>query len=491
MTDTPANPATPAPNRRTVLAGLGGIPLALGAAAPAGHGPRPATAPGDTARGSRRAPATTLLRGAELLLTMDPSVGDGPLGTLHRADILMRHGRIAAVGRRLPAAPGTRVVDVSGRIVLPGFVDIHNHLWQSSIRGGCSGQDLYGWLAACNRTTLARIAARDMYRFVRLAALDALQAGVTTVVDWVHPIPYETGAHYVRALADSGIRFVYAMMPPASGTGPAGRDGPAGHVTRVKRDLLDPLPLASLQIAAHAGMATVDTLRQYGALARDLGVMLNSHVLEHRGDRADDPIRALRLAGALGPGLLMNHAIHLTDDEIALVAEHEVRVAHCPLSNMRLASGIIRLPALHARGVRTGLGHDGGTNDTSDMFGVMKAAVGLQRALHQDPAVHPTIPDVLRMATLGGAECVGLADRVGSLTPGKRADVVVLDPGTLNFAPRIDWTSQIVLNGQPPNVSHVFVDGHLRKADGRLVDTDTDAVVREAEDAADRVRDIL
>ncbi|MER7110493.1 amidohydrolase family protein [Streptomyces sp. NPDC000229] len=462
---------SPEPSRRRVLAGLSSIPLAMGAPPP-GDRSRPDDGP------ERSRP--TLLRGAELLLTMDPQVGEGPLGILRHADVLMRRGRIAAVGRRLRARPGERVVDVSGRIVLPGFVDIHNHLWQSSIRGGCGGQDLYGWLASCNSATLARIDAQDMYRFVRLAALDALQAGVTTVVDWVHPIPYETSEHYIRALDDSGLRFVYAMMQTTAN---------ADLVPRVKKELLDPLPLASAQVSTHAGMATVDRLRRFGELARDLGVMLNSHVLEHRTDRGDDPIGALRLAGALGPDLLMNHAIHLTDDEIALAAEHQVRVAHCPLSNMRLASGVIRLPALHAHGVKVGLGHDGGTNDTSDMFSVMKAAVGLQRAVHQDPEVHPTIPAVLRMATLGGAECVGMADRIGSLTPGKCADVVVLDPGTLNFAPRFDWIGQIVLNGQPPNVSHVFVDGRMRKAHGTLLDVDTDTVVREAEIAAAHVRD--
>lgn len=164
------------------------------------------------------------------------------------------------------------------------------------------------------------------------------------------------------------------------------------------------------------------------------------------------------------------------------------RVAHCPLSSMRLASGIAPLPALHRHGVRAGLGHDGGTNDTSDMFHVMKAAVGLQRARHEDAGIHPTIPAVLRMATLAGAECIGMADRIGSLTPGKRADVVVLDPGTLNFAPRFGWTSQIVLNGQPPNVSEVFVDGRLRKERGELVQVDTARVVREAERAAANLR---
>ncbi|MFH8365844.1 amidohydrolase family protein [Streptomyces sp. NPDC018031] len=462
----------PAPSRRTLLAGIGSVPLAMGATAAA---PRPGT--GTAAAG--RAP-TTLLRGAELVLTMDPALGEGDLGLLERADVLMRDGKIAAVGRRLSAPPGARVVDVAGMLVLPGFVDLHNHLWQSSIRGGCATQDLYGWLGGCNRVTLPKIGPKDMYRFVRLAALDALQAGVTTLVDWVHPIPFATSEQYIRALDHSGLRFVYAMAQGIEDL---------DLIPRVKKELLDPLPLASAQVSVHAGMPAVNQLRRFHEVARDLGVMLNSHVLEHRDDRAQDPIRSLRTVGAFGPDLLMNHAIHLTDEELDLVAGHDVRVAHCPLSNMRLASGIIRLPELHRRGVKAGLGHDGGTNDTSDMFNVMKAAVGLQRALHQDAEVHPTIPAVLRMATLGGAECVHLADQVGSLTPGKRADVVVLDPGTLNFAPRFDWVSQIVLNGQPPNVSRVYVDGRVRKARGELVDVDTAEVVREAELAAAHVRE--
>ncbi|MEU9503600.1 amidohydrolase family protein [Streptomyces sp. NPDC048196] len=462
-------------SRRRVLAGIGGVPLAAAAGVPARGRERPGRPV--EAPGGRR---TTLLRGADLVLTMDPALGDGPLGTLENGvDVLLKDGTIAAVGRRLDAPAGARIMDAGGKLVLPGFVDLHNHLWQSSIRGGCSTQDLYGWLAGCNRATLPKIDPQDMYRFVHLAALDALQAGVTTLVDWVHPIPYDTGERYVRALDDAGLRFVYAATQGAADL---------DLIPRVKKDLLDPLPLASAQVSVHAGMSARKELRQFHELARDLGVMLNSHVLEHRDDRKDDPIRALREAGAFGPDLLMNHAIHLTDEEIALTGAHDVRVAHCPLSNMRLASGIMPLPALHRHGVRAGLGHDGGTNDTSDMFNVMKAAVGLQRARHEDASVHPTIPAVLRMATLGGAECIGLADRVGSLTPGKRADVVVLDPGTLNFAPRFDWTSQIVLNGQPPNVSEVFVDGHLRKHRGRLIHVDPTHVVHEAERAAARVR---
>lgn len=463
------SPTPGAPTRRGVLGGLGmaaAAPLVLGAGRS-----RP--------RGRTPSGQAVILRNAALVLTMDPALGDGPLGTVEHADVHMRNGAIAAVGRRLPTPPGTQVIDAAGQLVMPGFVDVHTHLWQSSMRGGCADRDLFGWLADCNRATFSRITPADMYRFVRLGALDSVQSGVTTLVDWVDALPYDTTVQYVRALAETGVRFTYAMFQ-------AERE--AALITRTKKELIDPLPLASAQVATHAARAIRGLNRLHWEIARDLGIMLNSHVLERAEQRADDPIGTLTDIGALGPQLFMNHAIHLTDDEIAAVAAHDVRVAHCPLSNMRLASGIMRLPDLGRRGVKAGLGQDGGTNDTSDFFGLMKAAIGLQRTRALDPSVFPQVHDVLRLATLGGAEAIGMADTVGSLSPGKRADVIVIDPAALNFAPRFDWINQIVFNGRPENVRAVFVDGRPLKLNGRLVDIDTDGVVREAESAAARLR---
>jgi 5-methylthioadenosine/S-adenosylhomocysteine deaminase len=167
-----------------------------------------------------------------------------------------------------------------------------------------------------------------------------------------------------------------------------------------------------------------------------------------------------------------------------------VRVAHNPLSNMRLASGVIRLPEMHARNMTVGLGLDGGTNDTSDMFNDMRAAVGLQRATAADPTRYPQPADVLRMATLGGAEALGLADSVGSLTPGKQADVQVIDPQDPNFAPKVDWVSQLVFNGQPANIDWVFVAGVALKQNGKVIGNTGEAVA-DAQAAADHVQELL
>ncbi|SMD26798.1 Amidohydrolase family protein [Kibdelosporangium aridum] len=217
---------------------------------------------------------------------------------------------------------------------------------------------------------------------------------------------------------------------------------------------------------------------------------LNVHLLESKADPATDQMGVLRRAGALRPGLLANHVVHATDAELDELATHDVRIAHNPLSNMRLASGVARVPEMKARTMKFGLGLDGGTNDTSDMFNNMRAAVGLQRAQSTDPARYPTPADALRMATLGGAEVLGLEEEIGSLTPGKKADLQVIDTQALNFAPKVDWASQVVFNAQPVNVQWVFVNGVPLKKDGKVTG-DNGRVIADAQAAADRVREYL
>jgi 5-methylthioadenosine/S-adenosylhomocysteine deaminase len=158
---------------------------------------------------------------------------------------------------------------------------------------------------------------------------------------------------------------------------------------------------------------------------------------------------------------------------------------------MRLASGIIRYPDIQAARIRIGLGLDGGTNDTTDMFNNMRAAVGLQRATSLDPSESPTVAEVLRAATLGGAEALDMESRIGSLTPGKQADVIVLEPRTLNFAPQMQRVNQIVFNGQPQNVAWVFVAGRVLKEKGKLKGVDVGQLIKAAQAATDHIAPFL
>jgi len=438
----------------------------------------------DLARAAEAATPTsprTLIRNAALIITMDPKLGEGPLGTLADADVLIAGDTILSVGKQL-SPPNATIVDATGNIVLPGFVDLHNHLVQSIIRGGCPNHDLNAWLHECALPAYQVLTPEDVYAAVRLSTLDLLGTGVTTVVDWAGGLKFEVSHEYVRALTESGMRFVYAPTP---------RKEEVDVLKKLYNGLIKPNPLATLQLAGASGMQHLTALTEAVRLAQELGVALNVHLLENIRQREGEPIRSLKQSGALAlrGHLLVNHAIHLTDEEIALLANYDVRISHNPLSNMRLASGIARLPDLHASGLKIGLGLDGSTNDTSDMFSDMRAAVGLQRVKSLQAGVYPTVRDVIRMATLGGAEALGMGDQIGSLTPGKKADLIVIDPAAANFAPRFDWIGQLVFNTQPANITFVFVNGVALKAHGEFVRVAEKEAVKAGELAAARLRE--
>ncbi|MCA1836345.1 MAG: amidohydrolase family protein [Actinobacteria bacterium] len=424
-----------------------------------------------------------LIRNASLVLTMDPKLGEGPLGRFQDVDVLIDGDRIGVVGKHLPAG-GAMVLDGHGKIVMPGFVDVHNHLWQTLIRGCATDQELNGWLRGCVLPLYSSpISSADGYAGARLGTLDVISSGVTTVTDWSHAFNADFARGNLRALQDSRLRFVFvygANRQPAT----------LAEIRRVKRESIDRDPLAHLEIGVHPTAANYDNTVAAQQLAEELGVPLNVHLHESPADPATGQLDALRRAGALRAGLVTDHTIQMTDAELDELAAHDGRVAHNPLSNMRLASGIARLPDMRARNMKIGLGLDGGTDDGSDMFADMKAAVGLQRAVSHDPARFPTPSDVLRMATLGGAEVLGLDAAIGSITPGKQADVQLINPGALDFAPRLDWVSQLVFNGQPANVEWVFVAGRALKRDGRVVG-DQARVIADAQAASDRIQKVL
>jgi 5-methylthioadenosine/S-adenosylhomocysteine deaminase len=192
------------------------------------------------------APSKTLLRNAALILTMDPRVGTGDLGIIQGADILLDGDKIASVGKNL-SGRGTQIVDATGKIVMPGFVDVHNHLWQSLIRGCGANKDLIGWLDTCVfplHDPAITPTETEVYAGVRLSTLDLIATGVTTTVDWSHAFTPQFVRGNIRALSDSRLRFVFAYF---------GRPDPAiiADMRLVKRRLLDPNPRATFQVASH------------------------------------------------------------------------------------------------------------------------------------------------------------------------------------------------------------------------------------------------
>jgi 5-methylthioadenosine/S-adenosylhomocysteine deaminase len=431
-----------------------------------------------------------LIRNASLVLTMDPNLGAGGiLGQLENADVLIVGNRITAVGANLAGPDGVRIIDGRGMIVMPGFVDTHDHTLQSLIRGCAADADVVDWLVRCPGGIRAAVPTEDeIYAAVRLSTAGLIDTGVTTVVDWPGLFDTPVVRGNVRALVDSQMRFAIAVF----GFTLDGSDL-AATVSAIKHEFIDPNPLATIQVATHPAPFFATHVVRATEAALSLGLKLHVHLLENSANVAENPLQVLQTAGAfaLGRDLHAAHVVHASDADIATLASLQASVAHNPLSNMRLASGIMRYPELQNAGIRIGLGLDGGTNDTTDMFNNMRAAVGLQRVKSLNALGSPTIAEVLRAATLGGAEVLDMDSQIGSLTPGKQADVIVIDPRTINFAPSLSLVNQLITNGQPQNVKYVFVAGRPLKSNGELVGVNVKKVIKNAQIAADRIAPFL
>jgi len=242
--------------------------------------------PGDAFDGSGR----VLIRNASLVLTMDPA-----LGRLADSDVLIEGAKIKAVGKGLDAR-GARVIDGRGRIVLPGFVDTHNHLWQSLIRGCAADDNVDGWLGRCVLPLYgAPVTGQDAYAGARLSTVDLVGTGVTTVTDWSHAFNTGFADGNLRALADSKMRFVFSYGASAD---PAAQEA----VRTAKKRFIDSNPLAHLEVGSHPSLGNFSNLDASEKLSRELGVPLNVHLLESKNDAATGQMDALRKADALQPG---------------------------------------------------------------------------------------------------------------------------------------------------------------------------------------------
>jgi len=386
-------------------------------------------------------------------------------------DLLIEDGRIAAVGAGLAAlhagAPDIEVLDGSSRVVLPGFGDTHRHLWGTGLRGLTADSDLGSYLQLVLGQLAPRFSAQDVYAGTYFGALECLDAGVTTVQDFAH-IMYspEHADAAVSALAAAGVRAMFGYGYPVF-------DAEARNLADVRRvrDRFFPTDDGLLTMAlspSGPSYAPIEVVREDWELARELDIPITVHV--GAGPVAERPIRTLERAGLLAAGTVYVHGNTLPDDELRLIAASGGAVAIAPAVEAQMGHGAPMIGRLRAAGVGLGLGADVVTATAGDMFTLMRAALVTGQL---GRGSRPTTADVLRAATLGGAETLGLADRIGSLRPGKRADLVVLRADAPNLVPlRHDPVGAVVSSAHAGNVDTVIVDGRVVKRHGALVATD-------------------
>jgi len=412
--------------------------------------------------------------------------------------VLVDGRTITAVGPyeevRRRAGRGCDVLDFGPAIIMPGLVNAHTHLMLTVLRGVEDDLTLFPWLASGVLGPEEILDDRDFYFSALLGCLEATRSGTTCLAD---ACPRDVG---LRAMAEAGVRGTAYLEV---------FEGERGPEEAVEEALKSALRMAGeapervrVGVSPHSPYANSrETLRLTAMRAREEGLPICLHLAETkaeldfflegsgelalvakelglrvRGGLGKTPTRYLHELGLLGPDVLLAHAIYLTEEDMSLIAGAGSPVAHCPKSNAKLGSGVARVPEMLSSGVKVSLGTDSAaSNNKLDMFEEMRAAVLIQRAVRADAPVL-TAEEALRMATLGGAEALGLSDLVGSLEPGKRADVTVVELRE-GLVPTYDPVSTLVYCADGSDVVFTMVDGEVLYERGRFYKLDADRVL--------------
>lgn len=461
-------------HRRAVLGGAAAAAGALGAGAVAspavagrGHGSGPDHGGG---------PREYVLTGG-YVLSMDPAVGD-----LDGGDVHVRNGQIIAVGQGVRTrAPR---IDARGMVVMPGLVDTHWHLWTTLFRSMSSSSPATAYFAL-NVANGVRALPSDLYQGARLALVDALNTGVTTVNDWSHNLrtPDHADAN-LQAHREIGLRGRFSYGTPQGYPGTSVID--LADIARVKRDWFDSgrVPLMHLGLAGRPpGLVGEAVFRPEYDTARGLGLPVSYHANSTRAQGALEMVRQLSEQAMLGPDTQLIHALYTTPAERAAIRDTGASVSISPMSELLIGYGLSPVKDMVDSEVLLTLSVDTmSLVGSADMWAVMRLTTGLHRGVaEQELSINTR--RVLQMATLDGARSLGLGDVTGSLTPGKRADVVMVRRHDIATAPVIDVANTLALAAGAENVDTVIVDGRFRKRGGRLLGIDTERVVRSTEQA--------
>src|SRR5438067_7730249 len=432
----------------------------------------------------------TVIRGG-FVLSLDPEIGEIPAG-----DVLVEDGKIAAVGRDLEAGDA-EVVDASGTIVIPGFVDTHRHTWQTPVRGVLACCTLDHYFAVMLGSVGGHYRPEDVYIGNLMGALEALNAGVTTLLDWSHiSNTPDHSDEAIRGLQDSGIRAVYAHGVPTGGEWWSFSDlNHPEDIRRIRETYFssDDGLLTLAMAARQPGNSNFDVAKHDWELARELGLLISVHVGMRLHTLHYEPVKDMHDLALMGPDVCYIHMTDLTDQELDWIAETGGKACIAPYVEMLMGHGPAPTGKLLARGVRPSLSVDVVSSVPGEMFTQMRTALAYDRILAftdtPDVACAPklTHTDVLEFATIDGARSIMLEDKVGSLAPGKQADIVLLKTDVINTAPVLDPKGTIVTFADTSNVDSVFVAGNAVKRGGQLVGVDMKSVIQKLEESRNHI----
>lgn len=411
------------------------------------------------------------------VLTMDPR-----LGIVQGGDILIENGIIAAIGPDLPA-DDAEIIDVTGQIVAPGLIDTHRHAWQTNLRAICRDWTLVDYIMGIRLGLSPQYRPEDVYLGNLLGALDALNAGVTTIMDFSHcnNTPEHPDAA-IAGLREAGIRAVfgygfYESSPLASQGFPRHADRIADFKRVAGAWSAGPGDLLTLGVALtehglvpfEASVAEINAARECDAL-----------MVTHTGCIWSLPsgLEELEQAGLLGPDMVHAHCNTLTPAEWQIMARTGGKLSTSPETELNMGMGRLAISAAIEHGIKPTLSADITSMNSGDLFTQLRMAISFKRwadteALNlagKDPvAVSTSTQESLEWITVNAAEALGMADQIGSLSPGKQADIIVVGGPGISQRPQICPAATLVFQTSPQDVRHVLVAGEFVKRDGGLV----------------------
>ena len=419
------------------------------------------------------------------LITMDRTLGDLATGAIH-----VRNGQIMSVAKAIDI-PGVSVIDGTGMIVLPGLIDTHWHMWHTLFRGLSGDKQADGFFPTVTRFCGSMMPA-DMYQSTRLAAAEGLNAGITTVHSWCHNIRSREHAEAdIQAINDVGLRgrwsFGQALDQPADQLIRIG-DLQAMHRdwSKYSNDGMLSLGMAWRGVFRGNAWLPPEVYKTEFDAARNLGIPISVHIGTLKASKGH--IEAHYKEKLIGPDVNVVHACSASDAEIKMIKDSGASVSILPHSEMRGGWGYPLLGEFINAGVPTAIGVDtSALAGDANLFGVMKFAVAMENG-RSGSEFKLTAHRALELATIDAARVMGLENKVGSLTPGKRADIIMVSTNSLNMAFATDPAHLLVESAQPSNVEMVVSDGRILKRDGKLVALNPAAIVAEARAAQADVR---
>jgi len=420
------------------------------------------------------------------------AVSGARIAGLGDADALLKeHGR------------ARRTIDCTGKVIFPGLINTHNHLFQTLLKGLGDDRVLSDWFAQMTAPSAVLLEPEDCYVAALLGCVEGLHSGVTTQFDYMYPHPRAgLDDEVLRAFRELGIRGVFGrgMMDCGSEFGV-----PEGIMQPLEVIIQDCERLIRTYHGADDGRIRVwlapaavwSNSRELLWAVRDLAVRTRTGISVHISETPFDrevsvklhgrtDIEVLEDLGLMGPGLLMVHCVHLNSRDLRMTRYHDAKVSHNPVSNMYLSSGIAPIPEMVAQGITVGVATDGAaSNNSNDMLEVLKATALLHKVHTCDPTII-TAEKVLEMATIDGARALDLEGEVGSLEVGKKADLFLFNPlASAKSTPMHHPVSTLVYSSGPECVEMVLVDGRAVLEEGKITALDEAALLATAQQTAE------